>query len=215
MTALTDNVLTENCPGKGFIPLSSLPQKELTEIIVLSRLGDQSAFAELVRRIRVPVKSLALRIIHNPDDAADIAQLTFLKVWGNLYLYDTGKPFMTWLYRITVNTAIDFKRTSKRHKHGALEDIEESTVVIPKEDSKLLERIRLRQQVSQATSRLKTKQKRALYLRDVIGSSVEEMTADLHIPEPTARWHLHQARTIVRKELRRRCPDLLCSFGIK
>jgi hypothetical protein len=41
------------------------------------------------------------------------------------------------------------------------------------------------------------------------------MTSELKIPEPTARWHLHQARMIMRKELRRRCPDLLSAFGIK
>ncbi len=214
MPTVVEQIQHESQPETAGLSNSYLRKTEMVDLIVLSRIGDQAAFSELIRRIRIPVRALALRVVNNPDDAADIAQLTFLKVWGNLHLYDSSKPFMTWLYRITVNTAIDFKRSNKRHKHGSLVDIDESSLVY-RENGNTLERIRLRGHVTQAAFRLKAKQKQALYLRDVIGSSIEAMTDEMNIPEPTARWHLHQARMIVRKELRRRCPELLFSFGVK
>ena len=92
--------------------------------------GDRLAFEELVRRYDREVLRLALNLVHRPEDARDIYQESFLRVYRNLHRFRFECSFYTWLYRITTNVALDYlrRRTSHREDQApVLPDENEST----------------------------------------------------------------------------------------
>jgi RNA polymerase sigma-70 factor (ECF subfamily) len=81
-----------------------------------AQTGDRTAFEELVRRYDRDVLRLAMNIVHRPEDARDIYQETFLKVYRNLHRFRFECSFYTWLYRIATNVGLDYlrRRTTRR-----------------------------------------------------------------------------------------------------
>ncbi|HTO75781.1 MAG TPA: sigma-70 family RNA polymerase sigma factor, partial [Thermoanaerobaculia bacterium] len=91
------------------------------ELVAEARGGDLLAFEALVARKTPAVLAVARRVVGNPEDARDVAQMVFLRVWEQLDRYDATWSFNTWLYRIATNLAIDFLRSSRSREraHGA------------------------------------------------------------------------------------------------
>src|SRR5438067_13394085 len=89
--------------------------RQLVETI---RNGEPEAFEQLVRRKTSKVYSLCYRIIGNAEDAKDISQLVFIKLWENLEKYDARYAFDTWLYRMVTNVAIDFLRNKQSRENA-------------------------------------------------------------------------------------------------
>ena len=85
--------------------------EDLTDLIRAAAGGDRRAFADLVLKKRERVVRTAFQITGNLEDAKDVAQGVFLKLWKVLQRFDLSKRFDTWLYRITVNAAIDHVRS--------------------------------------------------------------------------------------------------------
>jgi len=81
-----------------------------------AQAGNRQAFDELVRRYDRDVLRLALNIVHRPEDARDIYQETFLKVYRNLHRFRFECSFYTWLYRVATNVGLDYlrRRTTRR-----------------------------------------------------------------------------------------------------
>jgi RNA polymerase sigma-70 factor (ECF subfamily) len=181
------------------------------ELAIQARGGDVIAFETLVLRKTPSVVSVARRIIGNPEDARDVAQMAFLRVWEQLARYDETYSFNTWLYRIATNLAIDFIRSAKSREraHTAtlhLVRMRESesgneTTRAAEDDSAS----RLFQRVS---GRLTGKQKAAFVLREMEELETHEIAAILGCGESTVRNHLFNARRILRREIERISPGL-------
>jgi RNA polymerase sigma-70 factor, ECF subfamily len=95
-----------------------------------AQAGDRLAFEELVRRYDRDVLRLALNLVHKQEDARDVYQESFLRVYRNLHRFRFECSFYTWLYRITTNVALDHlrRRTSHREDQApVLEDAEGGT----------------------------------------------------------------------------------------
>src|SRR5881394_4122779 len=99
------------------IPTQS-PELDDRELVRTIRSGDSDAFEQLVRRKTTKVYSLCYRIIGNAEDAKDISQLVFIKLWENLEKYDAKYAFDTWLYRMVTNVAIDFLRNKQSRENA-------------------------------------------------------------------------------------------------
>ena len=92
------------------------------QAVKLARRGDQEAFAWLVERYKDRVFHTALRMVGNSEDALDVTQDVFVKVWLRLYSLRRGASFQAWLYRIAANTILDYLRSRKRLKECEVHD---------------------------------------------------------------------------------------------
>src|SRR5918997_944337 len=96
------------------------------DIIERCRNGDEQAWNELVEATYRDVYTLCLRILRDPDDAAEATQDTFVKVWRNLGGFRGDAAFETWLYRVATNTALSKHRSRKRkqsHETGVEDEV--------------------------------------------------------------------------------------------
>ena len=192
-----------------------IEEREVKQLIAEFKRGNQNAFAELVHRYRNQVAAQAYKMIGDFDEAADIAQTVFIKMAANIWRFDEKKKFYTWLYRVTVNTAIDHIRKYRRYRHEPLEHYQEVIEMVNGSPEYRLRRNQLAEQIRRATRVLNEKQRSAFLLRDVEGCGVDDVAKMLDMPEATVRWYLHRARARIRKELTRRSPQLLLLFGIR
>ncbi len=93
------------------------------DLISLSRIGDIPAFETLVRRYEKRVMVVAGRIVGNPQDARDVTQKVFIRVYRYLDQFRNDRNFFTWLYRIIVNASFDFLKREKRFRAVPLDDV--------------------------------------------------------------------------------------------
>jgi RNA polymerase sigma-70 factor (ECF subfamily) len=171
------------------------------ELIELSRKGDSKAFGVLVERYQRRVVGVALAVVHNQDDAIELAQETFVRAYENLAKFESRSSFSTWLYRIAANLAIDFWRREGRHVvlHGEDADNEISRLASPEGDSfKELSRTELSQRLKKALGELTPEHRAVILLREVEGLSYDEISDALQCPRGTVMSRLHYARTHLR-----------------
>jgi RNA polymerase sigma-70 factor (ECF subfamily) len=188
---------------------AELPDRDLA---VRARGGDMVAFETLVTRKTSAVVSLARRIVGNSEDARDVAQMVFLRVWKEIHRYDEKYSLNTWLYRIATNLSIDFLRSarSRERAHGAtlhiVREREESTAAEATRTAEDAELVRLFETVSGSLSE---KQKAAFVLREMEDCETREIAEILGCGESTVRNHLFNARRILRREIGRLFPEFL------
>ncbi|MEP6992972.1 MAG: sigma-70 family RNA polymerase sigma factor [Acidobacteriota bacterium] len=189
--------------------LTELPDRDLA---VRAREGDMLSFETLVTRKTGAVVSLARRIVGNGEDARDVAQMVFLRVWKEIHRYDHRYSLNTWLYRIATNLAIDFLRSSRSREraHGATLQLvrarEEATAADASRTAEDADLARLFEAVS---GRLSEKQKAVFVLREMQDCETHEIAAILGCGESTVRNHLFNARRILRKEIQKLHPEFL------
>ncbi len=192
-----------------------LPDRELA---IQARGGDMLAFEALVLRKTPAVVSVARRIVGNVEDARDVAQMAFLRVWEQLARYDETYSFNTWLYRIATNLAIDFLRSSRSRQkaHTATLHLvrlrEEQT---GSETSRAAEDDSASRLFDRIAGRLTGKQKAAFVLREMEDLDTSEIAVILSCGESTVRNHLFNARRILRREIARVAPGLAVRSGRK
>lgn len=177
--------------------------------------GSRNAFTDLVHLYRNQVAALAFKMVGDYDEAADITQNVFVKMSNNIWRYDENKKFYTWLYRIVVNASIDHMRKHRRHRHEPLENFHETIESPGGSPESFYRRRQIDRFIRQAADSLNEKQRSAFMLRDVEGCKIDDVAEIMEMPEATVRWYLHRARIRIRKELVRKCPQLLLLLGIK
>lgn len=91
-----------------------------TDLIVQLQQGDASAFEELVNEYEEMVYNTAVGIVQHPDDADDITQEVFIQLYQSVSSFKGESKLSTWLYRITVNRALDHEKKQKRKKRFAV-----------------------------------------------------------------------------------------------
>ena len=146
--------------------------------------GDLSAYEMLVEQFKQPVMNLLHRLIGDPDEAEDIAQIVFLQVWKTRERYEPASKFTTWLFTIARNLGLNEIRRRARHPADSLDEprpdndgqpiriVEDSTSSIPADASLSAE---LRAKVEEALMDLPEKQRTALMLCRDGGVSYEEI----------------------------------------
>jgi len=181
------------------------------ELVSSARAGDMLAFEALVARKTPAVIPIARRIVGNLEDARDVAQMAFLRIWERLEDYDEAYSFNTWLYRITTNLSIDFLRSarSRERAHGAtLHLVRQREETSGLQTARAAEDGELARLFERVSARLSGKQKAAFVLREMEDRDTREIAEILRCAESTVRNHLFNARRILRREIRRLHPGL-------
>ena len=172
------------------------PREEAERIKSASK-GNLGAFAELVQIHRLRVLRTATGMLGSLDEAEDVAQDVFIKVWEHLPDYDLRGAFASWLYRITVNTALDVLR--KRREDVSLDDVE---LISSKEGPESLALCQdERQRVQAAIAELPPAARAALILREYEQLSYKEIADVLEIPIGTVMSRLNYARRALGQSL--------------
>ena len=167
---------------------------------------DERAYRELIRGYQGAVVNLAWRITGNADDAAEVAQETFIRVLRSLSAYDPERPFRTWLFKIASNLALDVIRRRKR-RPMALEDLatEEGPPIDPAdpgpgpEEGLRLDRSDAR--FDSLVRELPEHYQAILFLRYKEGLAYEEIAETMGLPLGTVKVRLHRAHEILRRKL--------------
>jgi RNA polymerase sigma-70 factor (ECF subfamily) len=184
--------------------------EDLTDLIRAAAGGDRRAFEDLVLRKRDRVVRTAFQITGNLEDAKDVAQGVFLRLWRVLQRFDLEKRFDTWLYRITVNAAIDCVR--ERGPKGILQALPEDAGDRLRDQAKgpdeLFDLAQLQRAFLRLAARLAPKQRATFVLKEIEGLETVEVARVLGVTESTVRNHLLQARRILRDGLTRDYPGL-------
>jgi RNA polymerase sigma-70 factor (ECF subfamily) len=171
------------------------------ELIARATKGDAEAFGVLVERYQRRVANVALSVVHNQDDAIELAQETFVRAYENLSKFESRSSFSTWLYRIAANLAIDFWRREGRHVVLRGEDAENEIRKLPSDtgDSfKTASRKELSARLTAALEELTPEHRTVILLREVEGLSYDEISEALNCPRGTVMSRLHYARNRLR-----------------
>src|SRR5213075_1637162 len=177
--------------------------RQLVETI---RNGEPEAFEVLVRRKTTKVYSLCYRIIGNSEDAKDISQLVFIKLWENLEKYDTRYAFDTWLYRMVTNVAIDFLRNKQSRDNAVNSNLRLVKTVADAEQAVTVQRKEVESVFNTVSSVLSPKQKTIFVMSEMDDLRSSEIAKILGCRESTVRNHLFNARKLMQQQLKTRFP---------
>ncbi len=174
-----------------------------------ARDGSRAAFATLVARYQDRVYRLALRMCHNPADAEEIAQESFILAHRGIGTFHGDSRFSTWLYRIAVNQVLMTRRASRRRPARSLEitnhdrgwPVASSSGEPVEGADELLHQKILTQRVRTALARLDDAHRAAIVLRDLEELSAEEAGEILGVSAETVRQRAHRARLKLRELL--------------
>lgn len=190
-------------PVKSKCYTNSMASQNQDQILIDRCLaGDSRAFNDLINRYKRQVFALIFRLVHNQSDAEDIAQNTFIKAYKSLGSYDPSYPFLTWLFKIAHNSAIDFLRAQKPDSLSIHD--EENPLDIEDTDTSLEERIEAASQqelIDKVLGTLPPLYREILILRHQQELSYEEISETLDIPVGTVKIRLFRARDIMKQKL--------------
>ena len=178
------------------------------ELVARAGAGDQEAFEQLVRDNQNRVYSLAVRLVGDREEAADLAQEAFLKAWQGLSSFQGESSFATWIYRLTTNVCIDYLRRKKRRQEvepAVSLDDEDSGWAEPadagQDPQRKLEEAERSRALSRGLERLPEHQRQVLVMRELSGLSYQEIGAATGLDLGTVKSRIARARLALRKIL--------------
>lgn len=179
-----------------------------TRLARLARKGDQRAFAEIVEMYKDKLYHLAYRMMNNRQEAEDIVQESFLRVYKHLDRYDEDQKFSTWIYRIATNLCID--RLRKRRPAYSLDAASteheglDGYAMMPSDDRTPESELILSETqriIREAIDTLPAKYKSVMVLRYLQDMSLQEISEVLDMPVTTVKTRVHRGREFMRKKL--------------
>jgi len=170
-------------------------------------LGDEKSLELLFGRYLKPIYSFVCRYIGGGQDAEDVTQEAFVKVWKNLKNFDQQKSFKTWIFSIAKNTALDFLKKKKAIPFSEFENEEGENIItetladpspLPHE---FLEKAGMAQALTSAMEKLSPKYRMVLFLRYNDHFSFREIAESLDEPLPTITSRHRRALIMLRNLL--------------
>ena len=192
---------------------ASVPDKSLSDhaLIEATKEGDEEAFAAIVGRYRNPITNYLFRFLNDYEEAVDLAQETFVRVYFAIDRYHTDYAFSTYIYRIATNLAISELRKRKRRTllslTGLFQSESDETAEFQPEDKKPLpdkdfiddERDRV---IAKAIAALPERYRIPVILRDIEGRSYEEIAGILDLGLGTTKSRISRARGLLKEKLK-------------
>ncbi len=174
------------------------------QLITRAQSGEQAAFRALVDRHHRFAYAISVRLLHDPDEASDIVQDAFVRVWKNLPDFRSGHKFTTWLYRIVVNLCYDRIKMNKRRRKvfdapaDGQEEEPRAGEHTPEREAELQD---YRAHILAAARALPPVERIVFHLRDLQDLSVEEVAGIVGISAGSVKTNLCYARKKIREAL--------------
>ena len=187
-------------------PGRSMSDHQLIESV---RNGDEAAFGEIMARYKNPITNFLFRFLNDYEEAVDLAQETFVRVYFALDRYHTNYAFSTYIYRIASNLAISELRKRKRRSilslTGLFRSGDDDTEFQPPDlrplpDHDLVEGERSRA-IAKAIAALPPKYRIPIILRDVEGRSYEEVAELMQLGLGTTKSRISRGRGLLKEKL--------------
>ncbi|WP_343729944.1 RNA polymerase sigma factor RpoE [Duganella sp.] len=186
-------------------------ERECDQLLVERvRAGDKQAFDLLVAKYQRRLMRLLSRIVHDPAEAEDVVQETFIKAYRALRHFRGDSAFYTWLYRIGINTAKNFLATQGRRTPTSTDaDTDQAEAFNDGEHLRdintpesMLASKQIAQTVNAAMDALPVDLRTAIALREIEGLSYEEISDIMACPIGTVRSRIFRAREVIAEKLR-------------
>ncbi len=189
--------------GEATRAKTKLDHRSTDEAALIRRVqsGDEFAFREIVERYQSKVFSIIYGILRNRNDAEDIAQQVFAKIYFSVKNFDFRSSLLTWIYKITVNECYDYLRKKRVRKlvyesdfsaddSQRMEHSEPATDQAPAVDQRLAQH----DLILKLLSKLSEEDRSLMLLKEVEGHSVEELAEMMGMNENTIKVKLFRAR---------------------
>ncbi|MCQ1528501.1 RNA polymerase sigma factor [Lutispora saccharofermentans] len=175
-----------------------------------SKKGDLDAFEELISAYEKKAYNIAYRMMGNEEDAKDMAQEAFIKIYKSIQNFREESSFSTWLYRIVTNVCLDELRKRKNDRLVPLElniETDKGSAIVELSAEKetpedIYERVEKRQLIQNAISSLGDDYKTVIILRDIQGFGYEEIASMLNCSLGTIKSRINRARNQLKDKLR-------------
>ncbi|MBD1371854.1 sigma-70 family RNA polymerase sigma factor [Hazenella sp. IB182357] len=168
-----------------------------------AQTGDQDAFRKIVEAYEKKIYNLVLQLLKKPEEAKDVTQEVFIKIYTNLSRYRAEAQFSTWAYQITYRTCMD--RLRKKQKEQTLfppQELDENQTKIDHVSVEArYEQRELREQLQETLDQLPDKYRMVLILSHQQELSYQEIADILEMPVNTVGTHLYRAKLQLRKLL--------------
>jgi RNA polymerase sigma-70 factor, ECF subfamily len=181
-------------------------QADVSELDLVKRCqaGETEAFDELVTRYRTRIFAMIYNMVHNEQDAWDLAQDSFVKAWKSINRFRGRSSFYTWIYRIVMNVTIDWLR--KKQVKGAgvefddaiqLREVNPASKTLPKADPlpyERMERTEVRARIDNAITQLSPEHRAVILMKETEGMQYHEIAEALGCSIGTVMSRLFYAR---------------------
>jgi len=183
-----------------------------TELIMQTQRGNMDAFEQLVQRYDKRVLTIAAGYVNSSDDAKDIYQEVFIRVYKGLSKFQYKSEFSTWLFRITTNVCLSHRMRGRRHTHTSLdqevndEDGQPHALKETLTDNTAADQqthdAEISMRVEQALKTLSPRQKMVFSLKHYEGYKLKEIAEMMKCSEGTVKKYLFEATARLRKQLK-------------
>lgn len=186
---------------------------EVDRLVALAIQGDQDAFGQVVQLYYNRVYSVIYRVVNHADDARELSQIAWVKAWQRRADYKQEARFYTWVYRIAVNTSLDFLRKKRRRPEVPLEPVvgandddrmqmdRQRELADENTPSDEIHREEIRHSFNEALMKLSDEHRTALVLREVEGMSYDEIAAVMKSRKGTVMSRLFYARKALQETM--------------
>jgi RNA polymerase sigma-70 factor (ECF subfamily) len=181
-------------------------QADVSDLDLVKRCqaGEADAFDELVVRYRTRIFGMIYNMVHNEQDAWDLAQDSFVKAWKSIKRFRGQSSFYTWIYRIVMNVTIDSLRKKQIKGAGAefddsiqLKEIDPASRTVPKPDAmpyENMQRSEVRAQINQAINQLTPEHRAVILMKEIEDMQYHEIAEALGCSIGTVMSRLFYAR---------------------
>ena len=188
------------------------PDVSEPDLVKKCQAGDTEAFDQLVTQYRTRVFAMVYNMVHNEQDAWDLAQESFVKAWKSIGRFRGQSTFYTWIYRIVMNVTIDWLRKKQVKGAGAefndaieLREIDPAAKTAPKADPlpyQQMEQSEIRERIDQAIAQLTPEHRAVILMKEIEGMQYHEIAETLGCSIGTVMSRLFYARKRLQNMLR-------------
>jgi RNA polymerase sigma-70 factor (ECF subfamily) len=178
----------------------------MDDVIARCLDGDQAAWDTIVRQNWRRVFNVAYKFVGRHDQAEDLTQDVFLKLYRSLNTFDRRANFQTWLISVSRNLCIDHYRSSRKEREAINRDVDPNELTPAAHGPSAYAQLEQRDRVSMLRSALDALPptlRTAVMLRDIQEKTYQEIAAQLRLPEGTVKSRINRGRTELARQIRR------------